>query len=65
MANLDWIRRKGKKSDRDDGSWKWYEDIEPTSKSQLKLESGHEHPLASAPFDPAPPIHTSALSGSW
>lgn len=64
------VRRTGKTKstdtkDRDSGFRWWYEEDNRSPLTNIKVLCGLERPVASAPFDPAPPIHTSALAGSW
>lgn len=64
MARTGSRKRKAiKNTDRDNGFW-WYEDIRPNRSANIKISTGLEQPASSA-FDPAPPIHTGALAGSW
>jgi len=66
MARVGWSKRRNRKaSTREDGFWWYEEDSTPRGTVKLKAVSSIEQPLASSPFDPAPPIHTNALQGSW
>lgn len=54
MARLGGKKRAVKReSERDGGFQWWYEDIEPTL------------PAATSPYEPAPPMSTGVLAGSW
>ncbi|MDB5164172.1 MAG: hypothetical protein JWS12_790 [Candidatus Saccharibacteria bacterium] len=48
---------------KQDPFWK-FEDLATRVKSSLNIFSDADSPVASAPYDPEPPIHTSAAA-SW